>query len=90
MLKRLQQAYKRDRLGVLGVSSAGVAVLLIGLPAEIYHSGGQIGEIESIHGGTIPLYAQGHTYLEWFSTERLPAASVFGFISVILLLLRRR
>lgn len=90
MLKRLKQTWKRDRLGVLGLSAAAAAVLLIVLPAEIYQSGEQVGETISVYGGTIPLYAPGNSYLEWFSTERLPAAAVFGFVSLTLLILRRR
>lgn len=90
MLYLIMKAWKRDRLGVIGASSAAAAVLLIVLPAEIYQSGAQIGEIMSVHGGSIPIYSPGSSYLEWFSTERLPAAAVFGFVSVLLLLLRRR
>ena len=87
----LKQAWKRDRLGVLGVGSAVAAALMIVLPAEIYVMGDQIGETPSFNGSvSFPIYGPGYSYLEWFSTERLPEAAVFGFVSVILLLLRRR
>lgn len=91
MIKLLGQIWKRDRLGVLGLGSAIVAVLMIVLPAEIYVSGPQIGETPSFNGSvSFPIYGPGYSYSEWFSTERLPTAAVFGFVSVILLLLRRR
>jgi hypothetical protein len=91
MLKRLKQVWKRDRLGVLGVGSAVAAALMIVLPAEIYVMGDQIGETPSFNGSiSFPIYGPGYSYIEWFSTERLPEAAVFGFVSVILLLLRRR
>ena len=91
VLKQLKQAWKRDRLGVLGVGSAVAAALMIVLPAEIYVTGDQIGETPSFNGSvSFPIYGPGYSYLEWFSTERLPEAAVFGFVSVILLLLRRR
>ena len=91
VLKQLKQAWKRDRLGVLGVGSAVAAALMIVLPAEIFVMGDQIGETPSFNGSiSFPIYGPGYSYIEWFSTERLPEAAVFGFVSVILLLLRRR
>jgi len=91
VIRILGQIWNRDRLGVLGVGAAVVAVLMIVLPAEIYVSGSQIGETPSFNGSvSFPIYGPGSSYSEWFSTERLPEAAVFGFVSVILLLLRRR
>ena len=40
MLKRLQQAWKRDRLGVLGVGSAVLSFLVLALPVR---GGGLVG-----------------------------------------------
>ena len=53
MLKRLQQAWKRDRLGVLGVGSAVVALLLWALP-PLTPSVVGVGQFWPIHFGTTP------------------------------------
>jgi hypothetical protein len=60
VLKQLKQAWKRDRLGVLGVGSAVAAALMIVLPAEIFVMGDQIGETPSFNGSvSIPIYGPG-------------------------------
>ncbi len=92
MLTRLKQAWKRDRLGVLGVGSAVVAILLIILPAEVVWSNERWQWVIPLGGGEqylSPEYTSG-VYSAWFTFERAPFSAILGLIAVLLLLLRRR
>ena len=88
MLKRLEQEWKRDRLGVLGVGSALVAFALWALPVGYYctytsTTGCVAGALVYIRVGE----GEGDAF---FTPERLPAIGAFLALAVILLLLRRR
>jgi hypothetical protein len=74
MLKRFKQAWKRDRLGVLGVSSAVVAFALWAFPFDYCGAGSGICTATQV----------------FFTTERLPAIAALLALSFVLLLLRRR
>jgi hypothetical protein len=111
VLERLKQAWKRDRLGVLGVSSAVVAFGLWAWPSLFYLGSGfcytyettptmlgftkcsQLG-IGEVNNPTLWLNGYFDDYVlhldRWFQADRMPAASAFVVLAVILLLLRRR
>jgi hypothetical protein len=74
MFEKLKQAWKRDRLAVLGVGSAVVAFLLWAIPAQNRNGGSNIIDEQA--------WA--------FSDARLEAVAAFLALSFILLLLRRR
>ena len=103
MLKRWKQAWKRDRLGVLGVGSAVVALVLWAFPIRwmsTYHLTLKYGTfVEKPFWEELPHlpnksdivpYSVPVTSVEWFSGERLPAIGAFLVLAGILLLLRRR
>jgi hypothetical protein len=91
MLKRLQQAWKRDRLGVLGVGSAVVAFVLWAFPVRylVFSTVGYTTVIEKPFWESLPSSAP-MTSVHWFTDDRLPAIGAFLALSFILLLLRRR
>jgi hypothetical protein len=94
MLKRLKQAWKRDRLGVLGVCCTIVAVALVVFPADVrWETTRNVIVISAsdpnLIGDTQQRTESGYSS-RWFSTERLPAAGVFAFAGLTMLLLRRR
>jgi hypothetical protein len=106
MLKRLKQAWKRDRLGVLGVVSAVIALAVWGFPVRYVCYIG-LSWTKSFGCEQWPyfeknLWFAGRWWTEnildinmkyevrWFTTERLPAIGAFLALAVILLLLRRR
>ena len=87
MLKRLQQAYKRDRLGVLGVGSAVGAFVLWAFPAFYAQNFG------CGYGGSALIQVNlGQCGINFvmFSDARLPLIPGFFGAAIILLLLRRR
>ena len=91
MLKRLQQAWKRDRLGVLGVGAAVGAFVLWAFPMKFFCEGTYCNEVDfwitrqSNFLGELPRYSW-----YWFTDARLPAIAAFLALSFVLLLLRRR
>ena len=88
MLSPLKRAWKRDRLGVLAVSCAIVAAALVVLPGDVRWER-TFDVIDLFTNETRPYTESGYQTV-WFSTERLPAAGVFAFAAVTMLLLRRR
>jgi len=98
---RLRKLWGRDRLGVLGVCCAILAVALIVLPADVRwereinwtvvspSSAPSNSNYKSPERGFMIFPDSGYT-TKWFTVERLPAASVFAFAALTLLLLRRR
>ena len=103
MLKRLTQAWKRDRLGVMGVGAAAFAFLFWAFPIRwmsTYHLTLKLGTfVEKPFWEELPRlpnnsqfvpYSIPVTSVEWFTLERLPAVGAFLALAVILLLLRRR
>lgn len=98
---RLRKLWGRDRLGVLGVCCAILAVALIVLPADVRwereinwtvvspSSAPINSNYKSPERGFMIFPDSGYT-TKWFTVERLPAASVFAFAALTLLLLRRR
>jgi hypothetical protein len=91
MLKRLKQAWKRDRFGVLGVGSAIVAFVLWAFPVRylVISTAGNTTVIEQPFWQSLPSSAP-MTSVRWFTDDRLPAIGAFLALSFILLLLRRR
>jgi hypothetical protein len=88
MMSQLKQAWKRDRLGVLAVCCAIVAVALVVFPDDVRWQRTFEG-IDLFTNETKQLTESGYQSV-WFSTERLPAAGVFAFAALTMLLLRRR
>jgi len=98
---RLSELWERDRLGVLGVCCAILAAALIVLPADVRweresnwtvvspSSSPINSNYNSPERGFMIFPDSGYT-TKWFTVERLPAASVFAFAALTLLLLRRR
>jgi hypothetical protein len=97
-LKRLKQAWERDRLGVLGVGSALLAFAFWAFPVRGFLN------YNLVQTQVLPSFIQSHGYFEdisglemfedvrlfWFTFERQEAAAAFLALAVILLLLRRR
>lgn len=86
---RLHKLWERDRLGVLGVCCAILAVALIVLPADVRW------ERERtwipVFDSTVSMLTHESGYkTRWITTERLPAAGLFAFAALTILLLRRR
>jgi hypothetical protein len=77
MFEKLEKAWKRDPLAVLGVGSAVVAFLLWAVPTPVFCVGTAAG-------------SRWQCGQEYFSEDRLPFAAAFIALSFILLLLRRR
>jgi len=98
VLKRLKQAWKRDRLGVLGVSSAVATFVLWAWPVlrdcepTVYDIAESMGIKASHPGSCIQLFNGdfGWATDSYFSIDRLPAIGAFLALTIILLLLRRR
>jgi hypothetical protein len=91
MLKRLKQAWKRDRLGVLGVGSAAVAFVLWAFPVRFLDVGTNF--IEKPFWEPLPSGLLGdapRTSVHWFTDDRLPSIAAFLALAFVLLLLRRR
>jgi len=85
MLKRFKQAWKRDRLGVLGVGAAVVAFAFWAFPNWECSAGERIRYAPGLQFRCIET-----RFFDAFSDERLPFAGAFLALAVILLLLRRR
>ena len=97
VLKRLKQVWKADRLGVLGVGSAIVALMFWASPVQVHCSGvdgsGLMNEFRD--GPCVGLvWMDYNTPLipgnALFTGERLPIAAAFLALAFVLLLLRRR
>ena len=88
MLSQLKRAWKRDQLGVIAVVCAIVAAALVVLPDDVRWER-TFDVIDLFTNETRPYTESGYQSV-WFSTERLPAAGVFAFAAVTMLLLRRR
>jgi hypothetical protein len=87
-MNRFKQAIAEDILGVLGIALALIGLIVYAAPIDTYTPCGVASAFPTPI--TIPNDCYGRWQLEWFSTERLPVAGAFGFVAVILLLLRRR
>ena len=101
MLKRLKQAWKRDRLGVLGIASAVVAFLFWAWPVlgsckplmnNTAIDWGYIDGTALIPGSCYALFNEefGWATDNYFTLDRLPFAAAFLALAFVLLLLRRR
>jgi hypothetical protein len=103
-VRRLMQAWKRDRLGVLGIASAVVAFLFWAFPVRGFTfcnwstkwvDGKSYQEFLgckfNAKGFFDDLSGVSETiYLSWFTIERLPVVISFLVLGAFLLLLRRR
>jgi hypothetical protein len=87
-MNRFKQTRTDDILGVLGIAFALIGLIVYVAPIDTYTPCGVASAFPTPI--TIPGDCSGRWQLEWFSTERLPGAGAFGFVAVILLLLRRR
>ena len=82
---------ENDRLGFLGVGAAGVAFVLWAFPKKLLCNGTYCREVDFWIPPQPNLFGElSRESWIWFSTERLPAAGVFAFAAVTMLLLRRR
>lgn len=91
MLKRLKQAWKRDRLGVLGVGSAVLAFLFWIIPVRgVWAALGDEPPYWDFKWQSAGFFDHWASDWLWFSLERLPAIFAFLALAFILLLLRRR
>ena len=90
-MKRLKQAWKRDRLGVLGVGAAVGAFVLWAFPKKSLCEGMSCREVDFWVIGQPNLLGElPRDSWYWFTDVRLPAIAAVLALSFVLLLLRRR
>jgi hypothetical protein len=88
MMSQLKRAWKRDRLGGLAVCCAIIAAALVVLPDDVRWER-TFDVIDYFTNETRQMTESGYRSV-WFGAGRLPAAGVFAFAAVTMLLLRRR